>query len=41
LEVVAAKLMGKILGWSRARRQAEIRKYRQTVQEMFHFKLAY
>ncbi|MGD8314794.1 MAG: glycerol-3-phosphate dehydrogenase/oxidase [Syntrophobacterales bacterium] len=38
LEVVAAKLMGKILGWSRARRQAEIRKYRQTVQEMFHFK---
>ena len=38
LEVVAAKLMGKTLGWSRARRQAEIRKYRQTVQEMFHFK---
>jgi hypothetical protein len=30
--------MGKIFGWSRARRQAEIRKYRQTVQEMFHFK---
>jgi glycerol-3-phosphate dehydrogenase len=41
LEVVAAKLMGKTLGWSRARRQAEIRKYRQTVQEMFHFKSAY
>jgi glycerol-3-phosphate dehydrogenase len=38
LEVVAAKLMGKTLGWSRARRQAEIRKYRQTVQEMFHFR---
>ncbi len=39
LEVVAAKLMGKTLGWSRARRQAEIKKYRQTVREMFHFKL--
>ena len=38
LEVAAANLMGKVLGWSRARRQAEIRKYRQTVQEMFHFK---
>jgi glycerol-3-phosphate dehydrogenase len=38
LEVVAAKLMGKILGWNRTRRQAEISKYRQTVQEMFHFK---
>jgi glycerol-3-phosphate dehydrogenase len=38
LEVVAARLMGKTLGWSRARRQAEIRKYRQTVQEMFHFR---
>jgi hypothetical protein len=30
--------MGKTLGWSRAHRQDEIRKYRQTVQEMFHFK---
>jgi len=38
LEVVVAKLMGKILGWSRTRRRAEIKNYRQTVQEMFHFR---
>jgi glycerol-3-phosphate dehydrogenase len=38
LAEVAAKLMGKQLGWSRARRQTEIRKYRQAVQEMFHFR---
>jgi glycerol-3-phosphate dehydrogenase len=36
--VVAAKLMGKALGWSRARRQAEIRQYREKVREMFHFR---
>jgi glycerol-3-phosphate dehydrogenase len=38
LEKVVAKLMAKSLGWSRARRRAEIKRYRQTVQEMFHFK---
>lgn len=38
LDVVAAKLMGKTLGWSRARRKAEIKRYRQTVKEMFHFR---
>jgi glycerol-3-phosphate dehydrogenase len=38
LEVTAANLMGKVLGWSRARKRAEISKYRKSVQEMFHFK---
>ena len=38
--VVAAKLMGKALGWSRARRKAEIRTYREKVRQMFHFKSA-
>jgi glycerol-3-phosphate dehydrogenase len=38
LEKVVAKLMAKPLGWSRARRRAEIKRYRQTVQEMFHFR---
>ncbi|MCG6916844.1 MAG: glycerol-3-phosphate dehydrogenase/oxidase [Deltaproteobacteria bacterium] len=38
LEKVAAKLMAKPLGWSRARRRAEIKRYRQRVKEMFHFK---
>jgi len=38
LEVTAANLMGKALGWSRARKRAEISKYRKSVQEMFHFK---
>ena len=38
LDRVAAKTMGKALGWSRARRRAEIKRYRQTVKEMFHFK---
>ncbi len=38
IAVVAAKLMGKSLGWSRAHRRAEMRRYRQAVQEMFHFR---
>jgi len=38
LEKVVAKLMAKPLGWSRARRRAEIKRYRQTVKEMFHFR---
>lgn len=38
LPVVVAKLMGKRLGWKRARRKAEIHRYRQTIEEMFHFK---
>jgi glycerol-3-phosphate dehydrogenase len=38
LEKVVAKLMAKPLGWSRARRRAEIKRYRQRVQEMFHFR---
>ncbi len=40
VEVIAARLMGKALGWSRARRKAEISKYREKVREMFHFKSA-
>ena len=40
LSVVAAKLMGKALGWTRGRRQAEIRRYQQAVEEMFHFRSA-
>ena len=39
LEKVVAKLMAKALGWSRARRRDEIKRYRQRVKEMFHFKL--
>jgi glycerol-3-phosphate dehydrogenase len=35
---IAAKLMGRALGWSRRRRHDEIRKYRETVQRMFHFR---
>jgi glycerol-3-phosphate dehydrogenase len=38
LEKVVAKLMAKPLGWSRARRRAEIKRYRQRVEEMFHFR---
>ncbi len=38
LEKVVAKLMAKPLAWSRTRRRAEIKKYRQRVQEMFHFR---
>jgi len=38
LEKVVAKLMAKPLGWSRARRRAEIKRYRKRVQEMFHFR---
>jgi len=38
LEKVVAKIMAKPLGWSRARRRAEIERYRQRVQEMFHFR---
>ena len=38
LEKVVAKLMAKSLGWSRARRRDEIKRYRQRVKEMFHFK---
>jgi glycerol-3-phosphate dehydrogenase len=38
LEKVVAKLMAKSLGWSRARRRAEIKRYRQRVKEMFHFR---
>jgi glycerol-3-phosphate dehydrogenase len=38
LDVTAANLMGRALGWSRARRRAEIKRYRQTVKEMFHFR---
>ncbi len=38
LEKVVAKLMAKPLGWSRARRRAEIKRYRQRVHEMFHFR---
>jgi glycerol-3-phosphate dehydrogenase len=37
---VAAKLMGRSLRWSRRRRNAEISRYREKVQEMFHFKSA-
>ena len=33
-----AKLMGKLLGWGHARRNAEINKYREAVQEMFLFR---
>ena len=32
------KIMGKQLGWGRTRRNAEIQKYRQAVQEMFIFR---
>ncbi len=38
--LAAAKLMGRALGWNRARRKVEIRKYRETVQQMFHFRSA-
>ena len=38
LEKVVAKLMAKPLGWSRARRRAEIKRYRKRVKEMFHFR---
>ncbi|UCG13463.1 MAG: glycerol-3-phosphate dehydrogenase/oxidase [Deltaproteobacteria bacterium] len=38
--VTVAKLMGKWLGWNRSRRRAEIRRYRETVKEMFHFRSA-
>jgi glycerol-3-phosphate dehydrogenase len=38
LDRVVAKIMGKALGWGRARRRAEINRYRQTVNEMFHFR---
>jgi glycerol-3-phosphate dehydrogenase len=38
LEKVVAKLMAKPLGWSRARRRAEIKRYRQRVKEMFYFR---
>ena len=41
LALVTAKLMGRALGWSRARRQAEIREYRETFQRMFHFRSAW
>jgi glycerol-3-phosphate dehydrogenase len=39
VEKVVAKLMAKSLGWSRARRRNEIKRYRQRVKEMFHFRL--
>jgi glycerol-3-phosphate dehydrogenase len=35
---VVAKLMGKRLGWKRARRKAEIHRYRQAVEQMFRFR---
>ena len=38
LEKVVAKLMAKPLGWSRSRRRNEIKRYRQRVKEMFHFR---
>ena len=38
LEVVVAKLMARALGWSRSRRRAEIKRYRQRVKEMFNFR---
>ena len=38
LASAAAKLMGDQLGWSRARRRAEIRGYRKTVEDMFYFR---
>ena len=38
LEKVVAKLMAKPLGWSRTRRRAEIKRYRQRVKEMFYFR---
>jgi glycerol-3-phosphate dehydrogenase len=38
LERVVARLMAKSLGWSYTRRRAEIKKYRQRVKEMFHFR---
>jgi glycerol-3-phosphate dehydrogenase len=37
---VAVKTMAETLGWSRARRREEIRKYREKVQRMFHFRSA-
>jgi len=40
LPLVVAKLMGKRLGWKRAHRKAEIRRYRQAIEEMFHFRSA-
>ncbi|MGD8370285.1 MAG: glycerol-3-phosphate dehydrogenase/oxidase [Syntrophobacterales bacterium] len=40
LASTAAKLMGRVLGWNRTRRLAEIRKYRETVQQMFNFRSA-
>jgi glycerol-3-phosphate dehydrogenase len=38
LPVLVAKLMGRRLGWKRARRKAEIHRYRQAVEEMFQFR---
>ena len=40
LSGVVAKLMGRRLGWKRARRKAEIHRYRQAIEEMFHFRSA-
>jgi len=40
LAVAAAKLMGKTLGWSYRRRKAEIRRYQDAAQKMFHFRLS-
>lgn len=40
LPEIVAKLMGRRLGWKRARRKAEISRYRQAVEDMFYFKSA-
>ena len=37
---VVAKLMGRRLGWKRARRKAEIHRYRQAVERMCYFRSA-